>query len=412
MEENSNIQENTGSRKIKVNSFLLCVIIIMLSPALVAAPVSLLTVHSATGILRSIVTLIILSGVVSVTLYRGVKSRELLFDNRENLTRFVIAYVICSIIAAFSALLPEFTVPVAVFALIGAFLSNTYCGMASGLVFCAIPFLINEKSFEYFLFETVLALFLIILVLVGRNEKKKSAEPVIVYSLVYITLYTALIVLKRADIVPSVIINPMVGLFLSDILIFLTIRAVAKNIIFAYEEKYKDIVDPEYPLLIELKKNNKYEYKRAIHTAYICDRLSDRLGFDRTLMKGAGFYHRIGVLENAGENVALSTVRFLRHENFPEPLIRLLNDYGNEALQEISAEASLICIADSVINEILVRMDKGEDDINYERLIDSQINKLIGSKNGRLQKSDLKIQHLYKIRKYLKEEKLYYDFLR
>ena len=93
-------------------------------------------------------------------------------------------------------------------------------------------------------------------------------------------------------------------------------------------------------------------------------------------------------------------------------MIRLLNEYGNEALQEISAEASLICIADCVISEILTRMDKGEEDINYERLIDGEINKLIGSKNGRLQKSDLKIQHLYKIRKYLKEEKLYYDFLR
>ena len=57
-------------------------------------------------------------------------------------------------------------------------------------------------------------------------------------------------------------------------------------------------------------------------------------------------------------------------------------------------------------------MEKGEEDINYERLIDGEINKLIGSRNGRLQKSDLRIQHLYKIRKYLKEEKLYYDFLR
>ncbi|MBQ7463248.1 MAG: hypothetical protein IJS86_00135 [Lachnospiraceae bacterium] len=57
-------------------------------------------------------------------------------------------------------------------------------------------------------------------------------------------------------------------------------------------------------------------------------------------------------------------------------------------------------------------MEKGEEDIDYEKLIDRVINSLIGSRNGRLQKSGLKIQHLYRIRKYLKEEKLYYDFLR
>jgi hypothetical protein len=252
----------------------------------------------------------------------------------------------------------------------------------------------------------------IILVLAGRKERKKAAEPVLLFCFGYVVLYTALIVLKRLDIAPSVVINPLVGLLLDLIIMMITIKLVARNIIFAYDDRYQGIVDPEYPLLIELKQQNKKEYKRAIHTAYICDRLSDKLGFDRILMKGAGFYHRIGVLSKDQDDVALATVYMLRHENFPGPLIRLLSEYGNENLQEVSAQTALLCIADSVICEILNRMEKGEEDINYERLIDNEINRLIGARNGRLQKSDLKIQHLYRIRKYLKEEKLYYDFLR
>ena len=409
MEEAQSTQNNKQGKK---NIFAIVITCIILASPVISCIVSLFTVHSATGMLRCGVSLLILSGLLALALYRGVKGRELLFDNRENLIRFVFAYISCVFIASLSALFPEFTVPIASLALIAAFLSNIYCGVICALIFSAEPFLITEKSFEYFLFEIALSVIVIILVLAGREEKKKAAEPVILFTLIYVTLYTALIVLKRMTIVPSLVINPIVGLILNDIVILLTIKLVARNIIFAYEEKYSNIVDPEYSLLTELKKKDKTEYKRAIHTAYICDRISDKLGFDRTLMKGAGFYHRIGVLSDESDDVALETVRLLRHEGFPDPLIRLLSEYGNDNDQEISPEVSLLCIVDTLIYDILRRMEKGEEDIDYEKLVDGVINKLLGTKNGRLIKSDLKIQHLYKIRKYLKEEKLYYDFLR
>ena len=416
MEEKDNtqnsVQNNPVKKQSRINSFIICIILLTASPAVIAAAVMLLTDFSITVLLRCTVTLVVLSGLLSVAVYRAVKERELLFDNRENLIRFVSAFICCTVLSGLSAILPEFTVPIASLALIAAFLSNVYCGLICALIFGAMPFLIVEKSFEFFLFETAVSMIIIILVLAGRHERKKAAEPIMVFTFAYIVLYTALIILKRLDLVPSAIINPAVGLILNDIIILLAIKLVARNIIFAYEERYQGIVDPEYPLLVELKQKNRTEYKRAIHTAYICDRLSDKLGFDRILLKGAGFYHRIGVLSKDHDDVSLATVYLLRHEGFPEPLIRLLGEYGNERMQTISPEASLICIADSVISEILKRMEKGEEDINYERLIDGEINKLIGSRNGRLQKSDLRIQHLYKIRKYLKEEKLYYDFLR
>ncbi len=416
MEEKDNAQtnvQNDNEKKVsKINSLMICIILITVMPALIAAAVSEFAGSSVTGVLRCAITLTVLSGLLEVILLRAVKERELLFDNRENLIRFVAAFICCSVLSSLSAILPEFSAPIASLSLITALLSNLYCGMICALIFSAVPFLIVGKSFEFFLFEAAVSMMITVLVLAGRKERKKAAEPIILFSCAYILLYTALIVLKRLTIVPSVVINPLVGLILNDIIILLAIKIVARNIIFGYEERYQGIVDPEYPLLVELKKSNRIEYKRAIHTAYICDRLSDKLGFDRTLLKGAGFYHRIGVLSKEQDDVALATVFLLRHENFPGPLIRLLSEYGNEKLEGLSPEASLICIADSVICEILRRMEKGEEDIDYERLIDGEINRLIGSRNGRLQRSDLTIRHFYKIRRYLKEEKLYYDFLR
>ena len=417
MNEKTDAQESAQNKSEKKNrvisSFMVCLIIIMITPPAASAVVSVFAgLASPTLLVRNAVTLLVLSGLLCIALYRSVRERELLFDNRENLIRFVAGYVCCTILASVSVILPEFTLPLAGMSLVAAFLSNVYCGIICGLIFSSIPFLILPRSVEYFLFEAAVSFMAVILVLAGRKERRKAAEPVLLFVFGYITLYTALIVLKRFDLAPSVILNPLVGLALNIFIMILSVKIVARNIIFAYDDRYQGIVDPEYPLLIELKQTNKREYKRAIHTAYICDRLSDRLGFDRILMKGAGFYHRIGVLSKDYDDVAFATVFMLRHESFPEPLIRLLSEYGNERLEEVSAQAALLCIADSVINEVLNRMEKGEEDINYERLIDNEINRLIGARNGRLQKSDLKIRHLYKIRKYLKEEKLYYDFLR
>ncbi len=408
----SETNANKTEKKKGINSFIICELVIALAAPVFLLVVMLLSKSPATMMIKGLVGIFILSAALAFALFRAVRSKDLLYDNLVNMNRFMISYVCCALLSALSALIPEFIIPVAAFGFICAVFSNAYSGIFSSLIFCSMPLLISGKSFEYFLFSFATCLAIILLILIGRDIREKTVSSIIIFSLVFITLYTALIVLKRTDIVPSVIINPIVGLILDDVIICLTVYGVRKNIILANEEKYDRIVDPEHPLLTELKEKNKNEYKRSIHTAYICDRLSDKLGFDRNLMKGAGFYHRIGVLSNNNMTIADATVHMVKRENFPWPLVKILEQYGNDELDEIPPEASLLCIADTVINEVLVRMEKGEEDIDYEKLIDRVINSLIGSRNGRLQKSGLKIQHLYRIRKYLKEEKLYYDFLR
>ncbi|MBO4374145.1 MAG: hypothetical protein J5829_03465 [Lachnospiraceae bacterium] len=409
MAENS---VNRSDKKKGMSSFIICELILILDAPVFVLAVMLILQTPATALIKGLVGLSVLSAGLAFALYRSVRSKNLLYDNLVNMNRFMISYTVCALLAALSALIPEFIMPLAALGFICAVFTNAFNGILCSLIFCSMPLFITEKSFEYYLFGFSTCLCVILLILIGRDIREKAVSSLVIFSMVYITLYTAVIVLKRTDIVPSVIINPAVGLFFDVLIISLTIYGVRKNIILANEEKYDRIVDPEHPLLCELKEKDKREYKRSIHTAYICDRLSDRLGFDRALMKGAGFYHRIGVLSNNNMGISDATVHMVKRENFPWPMIKILEQYGNDEAEEIPPEASLLCIADTVINEILIRMEKGEEDIDYEKLIDRVINSLIGSRNGRLQKSGLKIQHLYRIRKYLKEEKLYYDFLR
>ncbi len=365
---------------------------------------------TVTILIRTAVVSCILLG-VSLSIYRKErKTDSLRGDNKDHPVRFILFFIGALLLSAGSAFLPELIFPTAGVCLILAVLSNLQTGIAMAVVLNALPLLLNEKSFEYYLFGVLTALLLLVLIL-RDNTEHKVVEPLIIYALVYITLYTALIVLKRQSIVPALIINPAVGLLLNLILSAVCGVMVRQNIA-QKKDNVESIVDPEFFLLLRLKGENRDEYKRAIHTAYLCDRMADRLGKNRLLLKGGGFYHRIGVLEPESGDLA-QDCRFLMEDSaFPEELVELVAEYHDESREDISAEASILFLSDRVITEILKRFSEGEEDINYNRMIDTIIGDLVSKPGGRLQKSGLTVHDLYRIRKYLKEEKLYYDFLR
>ena len=246
------------------------------------------------------------------------------------------------------------------------------------------------------------------------NDEFRVKEPLLVFSLLYIVSYTALIILKRLDITPAVIINPAVGLCLDVLVMAIAFRMISSSIIFKYRDRYKETVDPEYHLLMDLKGRNHFEYKRAIHTSYLCERISAITGTDCIDMKGAGFYHRIGILaceDGNTDNIPEKSLEMIRNEQFPPGIINIIGEYGEKRTGVISKEVSVLMIADSVIYDILDEFEiKKAQTIDSDGIIDNVY--LTLEKKGIIKNSALSLYELNKIRKYLKEEKLYYDFLR
>ncbi|MBQ7464654.1 MAG: hypothetical protein IJS86_07315, partial [Lachnospiraceae bacterium] len=233
MEENS---VNRSDRKKGINSFFICELLLTLTAPVFVLVLMLVVQSGATAVIKGMVSLFLLSAGLAFELYRAVRKKDLLYDNLVNMNRFLISYAACALLAALSAVLPEFTVPVAALGFICAVLSNALTGIFCSLIFCAMPLFVNGKSFEYFLFSFVTCLAVILLILIGRDIREKTVAPLLIFSLLYITFYTAVIVLKRTDIVPSVIINPAAGLIFDIIIISLTVYGVRKNIILANEE--------------------------------------------------------------------------------------------------------------------------------------------------------------------------------
>ena len=317
------------------------------------------------------------------------------------------------LLASVQAFIPDFIIPLASFAVLIAIISaNLYLGMFSLMLFSAMPFLVKERSFEYFLFYAVIGLIATALIY-GRRKIGKYADVLTVFILVYILLYTGLIVLKRMTLTPELIIGSVAGLILNVIIMEIAGYSYYNNVVKKEQELYLNVVDPEYPLLIRLKNNNKREYKRAIHTAHFTELFANKFGYDPVLMKGLGFYHRIGVLREDEANLAIRTVALAMDEGFPDDIVAALKAYGEvKAGERVSAEVSITVIVDTVIISLMDEFSKGNKDLDMNKFIDKTILGLFSGKNSLLKKSAIPYNDLEEIRKQLKGERIYYDFLR
>ena len=314
--------------------------------------------------------------------------------------------------ALMQAVVPEFMIAAASFSVVVMFLSTPFAGALSALLFSFLPFMVTESSFEYFLFMTVTGLLAVSLMYAG-SRTGKYVSYLVIFSLVYIILYTGLIVLKRDSVTPELIINPCVGLILDIIIMEIAGYNFYSNVVKKQDDLYAKVVDPEYPLLIKLKSTNKQEYKRAIHTAHFTELFAEKFGYDRAIMKGLGFYHRIGVLDKGEGSLELRTMKIAEEEEFPQGLLEMLQQYGEvKAGERISAEVSITVIIDTVITDLMKEFEKGGEGPDLGKFIDRSILKLFSGKDSLLKRSAIPYGELEDIRKHLKGERIYYDFLR
>ena len=238
-------------------------------------------------------------------------------------------------------------------------------------------------------------------------------DVLIVFALVYIMLYTGLILLKRIGITPQLIIAPIAMLIMDIVIMYICGYRYFMNVVKEEENLYLDVVDPEYPLLIRLKETDRREYKRAIHTAHFTELFADKFGYDPVLMKGLGFYHRIGVLLEDDASLTMRTLALVMEQGFPEDIVSSLKEYGEAGPKsKVSAEVSITIIVDTVLDSLMTEYAKGNVGLDLNKFIDKTILGLFSGKNSLLKKSAIPYSDLEDIRKHLKGERIYYDFLR
>ena len=332
-----------------------------------------------------------------------------IYNNETRYGRFAIMYIISLIASVLLPYLPVTGWPfLVIFVLLGVF-SNGMTGLAAGSV--CLLMAVNYSGSNYAVFILYFISGLVgILVFSTLDDDFHVGFPIILSMLVLMLCLTANVVLfAQEKLSAAQFMIPTVNLMVCCILLLISLKMFSSTVIHRYRDKYMIINDPECLLLVQLKDMSKDEYYRAVHTAYLGDKIARRLNLDDAAVKACGYYHRIGKLkgENNWENVSAICEEY----SFPPRARQILKEYVDPKEQIVSEDTCVVLFADSIVASILylfAKNPKAEPD--YVQLIDTVFRKKLESEE--LWKSKITLEHLREMKQIFIEEKLYYDFLR
>lgn len=360
-------------------------------------------------IIRNSVTAGLGAGMIICLMAQAKEKNLYAYDNSQYCERFLICYLVAILTAFICGKLPSGGWPfLPIFVLLALF-SNYIIGICAGSLFLMISIMLSGATVEIFFLYFISGV-IAVCVFNGLDENYKVGIPVIISLLMLIVSITAEIILfENAKLSFDMFMIPLINVIITCILLIVILKIFSYLVIFKYRERYMEINDPECPLLVQLKENSKEEYYKAIHTAYLSDKIARKLGFDDKVTKAGGYYHRIGCLK--GENTWDNVYEIGMEYKFPPEVLGVLREYLEKGNKIIHKEAAVIYFAEAVVSSILFLIAKDKDaKLDYNQIIDTVFDKK--QENAVFLQCDLSVNELNQMKKMFKEEKLYYDFLR
>lgn len=362
-----------------------------------------------TEILRNSVVSGISIGIVLLVMAQAKEKNLYDYDNKEYYERFFLCFVICLLIAIVCGKLPAGGWPfVPLFVLLSLF-SNSLIGICTGSILLMFSMLLSGAGIGIFFLYFVSGV-AAICVFRGLDENYKVGVPVVVSLVVLMVNITAQSILfENAKLNFEMFVIPLINVVLTLILLIVILKIFSYLVIYKYRDRYMEINDPECPLLVQLKDKSRDEYYKAVHTAYLSDKIARKLGLDDKVTKAGGYYHRIGCLK--GENSWESVSEIGKEYRFPPEVLDVLKEYLEKGSKIIHKEAAVIFFAEAVVSSILFLIaNDREAKLDYDQIIDTVFEKK--QESDIFKQCQLSIGELNQMKKMFKEEKLYYDFLR
>lgn len=330
------------------------------------------------------------------------------YDNGKHIGRFNIIWLISFLFACGFSFLPTAGWPYLSLFVLLALYSNVVLGLVSGIVLMAVSVLLSGAPF------TIFALYLFaglvgISMFSKLDENYKIGLPLSVSGMMLLVALTAGIVLfENSKLKLELFIIPFMNVVISIILLIIILKIFSSTVIFKYRERYLEITDPEYLLLVQLKEKSKDEYYKALHTAYFCDRISRKLNLDADACKSAGYYHILGSLT---ENQTWEEMNELcSQHSFPEPVVRIMEEYLHQGVCIKSKETAVLLMSEAVISAILHLLHETPNTKpDYNHVIETVFKAKL--QTSKLNFCELTLEELHMMKSIFKEEKLYYDFL-
>ena len=360
-------------------------------------------------LIRNIVMVLAGTGIVIFAFTVEEMNHRFVYRNDGKYARFTLMYL-CSLAASvFLPYLPVTGWPyLVIFVLLGVF-SDGVTGVAAGGVCLLLSVNFAGGSFSVFWMYFISGV-VGILVFSTLNEEFKVGIPMFISLAVLMLSLTAnVILLSQEQLSAAQFTIPAINLIVCCILLLVSLKVFSTAVIHRNREKYMEINDPEFPLLVQLKEMSKEEYYHAIHTAYLSDRIARRLGLDDAAAKACAYYQRIGILrgENTWENVSGICSEY----HFPPFTKKILKEFVDESEKIVSKETIVVLFADCIVSSILYLFEKDpKAELDYKQLIDTVFSKKL--ETDELWGNEISLAQIHEMKKIFVEEKLYYDFLR
>jgi len=284
--------------------------------------------------------------------------------------------------------------------------SDSLSAIASCVSFSTLVMRLGDNNTSAFLYIFITS-FLAVVIFGLFSKNLKYVSKSVIVTMISIVIYLGVVLVNCYSITPELILFPAIGMIINLLGMLFSLRSFVKRKIEAVDDEFNRINDPEFELLMELKEKNKKEYKVAIHTAYLSDRIADKLKKNRVNSKIIGYYHNIGVLDENKNSVEIGT-----DNHFPEEILSLLSEYDEIGRKYPQSGEVVICkMCDEVVRTII---NVTSNDSNIKPDYNKIVHKIFKdrSDSGFFDKCNLTMNELSIMREHLQGEKLYYDFLR
>lgn len=362
-------------------------------------------------IIRNTIVGFICGGIIVYMLLDASQRKLFAYDNGLKRNRFVFVYFICLVVAIFLPLISFEVWPyVFMFLILGLFSTNEI-GLFAGSTLLFISVLLEKEGSYSEFFIYFIAGAVVLVLLRDLNETTKISVPIFVSLTILLVLIVAFDVLfQNRSFSVTMLIVPMVNILMNFILMMITLNIFGVYVIRKSNDRYMDINDTEFPLLVQLKEADKDAYFRAIHIAYLAERIALDLNLNARAVKTMSYYYKIGVID--GSKTWDEVKHFYIENSFPEEAMAFLKEYiEDDKKKQLSKEAAIIYMSDTVIASILYLFKKDKDaKIDYDELIEKIFQHKTETKE--LYRYNISLYELDHMKSLMKKEKLYYDFLR
>ena len=320
-----------------------------------------------------------------------------------NFQRVLIGYGICQGLSLVGTFAPEFLKPICLIPVVMFCYSNQVIATSVSLYLCMILGLVSSGG----AIETMAYLFEIFFV-VALMKALAYKENIFWVALALGTGNIFLPVIFCYWSYKRVTIGTYIWALIEGLVLFLFVlllgKRIKKNTAEELQFIFSDIIQDDYPLVLEVKAYSKQEYNHCQKVSVLCYRIAGRLGFNQDLCAAAGFYYRMG--RWYGQPYTENGVKMAQKYCFPTPVIDILWEYDGEKKKPSTPESALIHMVDHLLIKLeLFKQEVGDSMWNKDMIVYQALNELTNT--DFYDESGLSMHQFLQIREYLvKEEHL------